>query len=65
VIYGAKKVEQIDDYAYLFIDIYKSNKINIGMNEMTVNEIEMYVKWNNEDRSYTGDISAEIAVNTD
>jgi len=28
-----KKVEQINDY--LFIDTYKSNKIIIGVNEMT------------------------------
>jgi len=32
-----KKVEQINDY--LFIDTYKSNKINIVTNEMTVNDI--------------------------
>jgi len=29
-----KKVEQINDY--LFIETYKSNKIKIGVNEMTV-----------------------------
>jgi len=34
-----KKVEQSNDY--LFID--KSNKIKIGVNEMTVNNSEMYV----------------------
>jgi len=26
---------------YLFIDTYKSNKINIGVNEITVNNSEM------------------------
>jgi len=31
-----KKVEQINDY--LFIDTYKSNKIKVGMNHMTVND---------------------------
>jgi len=30
-----KKFEQINDY--LFIDIYKSNQIKVGMNDMTVN----------------------------
>jgi len=34
-----KQVEQINDY--LFIDNDKSNKIKIGMNEMTVNDSEM------------------------
>jgi len=29
-----EKVEKINDY--LYIDTYKSNKIKIGMNEMTV-----------------------------
>jgi len=32
-----KKVEQINDH--LFIDIYKSNNIKIGVNDMTVNDI--------------------------
>jgi len=41
-----KKVEQINDY--LFIDTYKANKIKIGVNEMTVNNIEMCVRRNNE-----------------
>jgi len=36
------RVEQINDY--LFIDTYKSNKILIGGNEMTVNDSEMCVK---------------------
>jgi len=31
-----KKVEKTDDY--LFIDTYMSNKIKIGVNEMTVND---------------------------
>jgi len=34
-----KKVEQINDY--LFIDTYKSNKINVCVNDMTVNDSEM------------------------
>jgi len=32
-----KKVEKINDY--LFIDTCKSNKIKIGINEMSVNDI--------------------------
>jgi len=36
-----KKVEQINDH--LFIDIYKSNNIKIGVNDMTVNDSEMSV----------------------
>jgi len=32
-----KTVEQIIDY--LFIDIYKSNNIQIGVNDMTVNDM--------------------------
>jgi len=36
-----KKVEQINDH--LFIDTYKSNNIKIGMNDMMVNESEIYV----------------------
>jgi len=31
---------------YLFM--HKSNKIKIGMNEMTVNDSEMSMRWNNE-----------------
>jgi len=37
-----KKVEQINDH--LFIDIYKSNYIKIGVNDMTVNDSEMCVR---------------------
>jgi len=37
-----KKVEQINDY--LFIDTYKSNNIQIGVNDMKVNDIEMCVR---------------------
>jgi len=46
VIYSAKKVEQINDY--LFIDTYKSNNIRIGVDDMTVNDSEMSVKWKDE-----------------
>jgi len=35
-----KKVEQMND----FIDTYKSNKIKIGVNEITVNDSEMCVR---------------------
>jgi len=38
------KIEEIKDY--LFID--KSNKIKIGMNEMTVNDGKMSTRWNND-----------------
>jgi len=38
----AKKVEQINDH--LFIDPYKSNNIQIGGNDMTVNDSEMCVR---------------------
>jgi len=31
-----------------FIDTYKSNKITIGVNEMTVNDSEMFVRLNIE-----------------
>jgi len=41
-----KKVEHINDY--IFIDTYKSNKIQIGVNEMRVNDSEMCMRWNNE-----------------
>jgi len=37
-----KKVEQINDH--LFIDTYKSNNINIAVNDMTVNDSEMCVR---------------------
>jgi len=37
-----KKVEQINDH--LFIDIYKSNNIKIGVNDVTVNDSEMSVR---------------------
>jgi len=43
VIYSANKLEQINDY--LFIDIYKVNKVQIGMNEMWVNDSEMSMRW--------------------
>jgi len=42
-----KKVEQINDY--LFIDTYKSNNLKIGVNDMTVNDSEMCVRWKGED----------------
>jgi len=41
-----KKVEQTNDH--LFIDTYKSNNIKIGVNDMTVNDSEMYVRWKDE-----------------
>jgi len=37
-----KKVEQINDH--LFIDTYESNKIKVGVNNMTVNESEKCVR---------------------
>jgi len=37
-----KKVEQINDH--LFINTYKSNNIQIGVNDMTVNDSEMSVR---------------------
>jgi len=37
-----KKVEQINDH--LLIDTYKSNNINIGVNDITVNDSEMSVR---------------------
>jgi len=37
-----KEVEQIIDH--LFIDTYKSNNIQIGVNEMTVYDSEMRVR---------------------
>jgi len=45
-IYSAWKVEKIIDP--LFIDTYKSNNIKIGVNDMTVNDSEMCVKWKDE-----------------
>jgi len=41
-----KKVEKINDH--LFIDTYKSNNINIGVNDMTVNDSEMCVRRKDE-----------------
>jgi len=38
-----KKVKQINDH--LFIDTYKSNNIKIGVNDMTMNDSEMRVRW--------------------
>jgi len=37
-----KKVEQIN--IHLFIDTYKSDTTNIGVNDMTVNDSEMCVR---------------------
>jgi len=37
-----KKVEQINDH--LFIDTYKSSNIQIGVNDMTVNDSEKCVR---------------------
>jgi len=37
-----KKIEQINNH--LFIDTYKSNNINIGVNDTTVNDSEMCVR---------------------
>jgi len=31
-----------------FIDTYKSNNIKIGVNDMTVNDSEMCVRWKDE-----------------
>jgi len=42
MIYSVWKVEQIDEY--LFMDTYKSNKIKISVNKMTVNDSQMYVR---------------------
>jgi len=41
-----KKIEQIIDH--LFIDTYKSNNIKIGVDDMTVNDSEMCVRWKDE-----------------
>jgi len=37
-----KKVEQINDH--LLIDTYKSNNIQIGVNDMTVNDSKMCLR---------------------
>jgi len=37
-----RKVEEINDH--LFIDTYRSNNINIGVNDMTVNDSEMCMR---------------------
>jgi len=42
VIYSAVKVEQIN--VYLPIDTYMSNKIQIGMNKIMVNDSEMSMR---------------------
>jgi len=54
-----KKVEQIN--YHLFVDTYKSNKIQVGVNNVTVNDSEMCVKLKNRSLINTGDISPEIA----
>jgi len=41
-----KKVEQIKDH--LFLDTYKSNTIKIRVNDMTVNDSEMCVRYKDE-----------------
>jgi len=43
------------------MDTYKSNNINISMNDMTVNDSEMCVRWKDEAWWIPGDISPEIA----
>jgi len=48
-----KKVEQINDHLFIVIDTYKSNNIQIGVNDMTVNDSEMYVRWKDETWSIT------------
>jgi len=53
-----KKIEKINDS--LFIDTYKSNKIKVGMNDMTVNDSEM-CEMKKRSLVNTGDISPEIA----
>jgi len=52
-----KKVEQINDF--LFIDTYKSFNMKIGVNDMTVNDSEMCVRWKDEAWSIPA-ISPEI-----
>jgi len=54
----SKKVEKVNDY--FFIDTYKSSKIQVGVNEMTVNYSEMY-EMKKRSLVNTGDISPEIA----
>jgi len=41
-----KKVEQINDK--LFIDTYKWNNKHIAVNDMTVNDSELCVRWKDE-----------------
>jgi len=41
-----KQVEKINNH--LFIDTYKSNNVKIGVNDMTVNDSEMCVRWYDE-----------------
>jgi len=53
-----KKAEQINDH--LFLDTYKSNNIQIGVNDMTVNDSEM-CEMKRRSLVNTGDISPEIA----
>jgi len=53
-----KKVEQINDH--LCIDTYKSKNIKIGVNDMTVNDSEMSVRWKKTSLVNTGDNSPEI-----
>jgi len=58
-----KKVEQINDY--LFIDTWKSNKIQIGVDEMTVNDSEMN-EMKRRNMISAGYISSELDwMNTD
>jgi len=45
-IYSAWKIEQFNDH--LFIDTDKSNNMDIGVNDMTGNDSEMYVRWKDE-----------------
>jgi len=40
VIYSVKKLNKLNN-DFFFIDTYKSNKIKIGVNELTVNDREM------------------------
>jgi len=48
---------------YLSIATYKSNNLKIGVNEMTVNDSEMCVRWNVEAWLLTeiSDYQSEIA----
>jgi len=50
-----KKVEQINDITY------KSNKIKVGVNDMTVNDGENVCEMKKRSLDNTGDISPEIA----